>query len=122
MTKTVTKEDDLPRFKIMSDVDMEIALKKSLDQRGRMSSKEVMQTKDLGIVRQKIVEMKTSISDHDLGVQLDKIRKWLEKGRFVKVAIKGPKDDQNDLQTKICDTLADQKELVSSRLMFQLKK
>ena len=87
--KKKTKTTGVPEFKIMSDVDLEIALRKQRNATGlEKKHREIIKTETGGRVRLKVVDVSYKISDHDLKVQLAKILKWLVKGDFVNVNIK----------------------------------
>ncbi|XP_023321468.1 translation initiation factor IF-3, mitochondrial [Eurytemora carolleeae] len=81
------KKEDIPHFKIMSDVDLEIALRKQKNETAYLGSKEILETEE-GRIKQKALELSAKISEHDLRFRLTQIKKWLIKGDFVKVQIK----------------------------------
>jgi len=125
--KTKKVDSDLPMFKIMSDVDLEIAARKSRAETKYNGSKTIYET-DSGRLKQKQIELKTKLSDHDLNVQTSKMVKWLEKGNFVKVDIKiakeGVKSDAEALKKKIEDQMLGHKDLLglnNSKLIINVK-
>jgi len=120
-------ESDLPLFKIMSDVDLEIAARKARAESAYLGSKTMYET-DSGRLKQKQLELKTKMSDHDLSFKISSVIKWLKKGHFVRVDIKiakgGTKADAEALKKKIEDEMADHQELLgqnNSKLIVNLK-
>eukprot|EP00092_Neocalanus_flemingeri_P003513 GFUD01003767.1.p1 GENE.GFUD01003767.1~~GFUD01003767.1.p1 ORF type:complete len:210 (-),score=45.81 GFUD01003767.1:111-740(-) len=123
-----TSETDLPMFKIMSDVDLEIAARKArTDSSNFLGSRTIYET-DTGRLKQKQMELKTRLSDHDLSFQTAKILKWLQKGHFVKVEIKvakeSTKEDAEALKKKIEQEMSEHKEILglsNSKLIISTK-
>jgi len=117
VSKKKTKASDLPEFKIMSDVDLEIALRKARNATGlQKKHREVIKTESGGRVKLKVVEVSYKISEHDLKVQLAKIHKWLVKGDFVNVNIKAGrngvgKPEAEALEKTILDEFSEVPEL-----------
>jgi len=127
MTKKV--EAALPMFKIMSDVDLEIAARKARAETksGYLGSKVIYETES-GRLKQKQIELKSKLTDHDLCFQTAKISKWLQKGHFVRVDIKlakgSDKADAEKIKLKIEAEMSDHKELLgqnNSKLVINIK-
>jgi len=125
MTKKA--ESDLPMFKIMSDVDLEIAARKARAESKYLGSKLIYETES-GRLKQKQIELKSQLTDHDLSFQTAKIKKWLQKGHFVKIEIKLAKGDvkanAENLKTKILTEMSEHKELLglqNSKLVINVK-
>lgn len=126
-SKIKSAESDLPMFKIMSDVDLEIAARKARTESNYMGSRTIYET-DSGRLKQKQMELKSKLSDHDLSFQTAKIVKWLEKGHFVKIEIKvaqgGTKQDAEALKKKIEEGMAEHQDLLgqnNSKLIINTK-
>jgi len=126
-SKIKSAESDLPMFKIMSDVDLEIAARKARTESNYMGSRTIYET-DSGRLKQKQMELKSKLSDHDLSFQTAKIVKWLQKGHFVKIEIKvaqgGTKQDAEALKKKIEEGMSEHQDLLgqnNSKLIINAK-
>merc|ERR1719365_371259 len=95
--KTTKIAEDLPRFRIMSDVDLEIAARKQRSTAGAQRSREILETEGAR-VKQKLVELKSRVNEDDLNIKIDKIQKWLTKGNFVNIVIKVAKNSNKKRQ------------------------
>ena len=117
-------ENAIPIFKIMSDVDLEIAARKARSESNYLGSRTIYET-ETGRVKQKQLELKSKLSDHDLSIQTSKIVKWLQKGNFVQIEIKtardSTKEDAVKVQKKIEDVVSELKEFNNSKLKFKIK-
>eukprot|EP00090_Calanus_glacialis_P008188 TRINITY_DN16503_c0_g1_i1.p1 TRINITY_DN16503_c0_g1~~TRINITY_DN16503_c0_g1_i1.p1 ORF type:complete len:210 (-),score=62.92 TRINITY_DN16503_c0_g1_i1:54-683(-) len=118
---------DLPMFKIMSDVDLEIAARKARTESNYLGSRTIYET-DSGRLKQKQMELKSKLSDNDLSFQTAKILKWLQKGHFVNINIKvargDTKDDAAALKKKIEDGMSEHKDMLganNSKLVINIK-
>merc|ERR1711972_585838 len=89
--KTTKIAESVPRFRIMSDVDLEIAARKQRSTAGAQRSREILETEG-SRVKQKLLELKSRLNEDDLNVKIDKVHKWLSKGYFVNIVIKVAKN------------------------------
>jgi len=112
-TKKKGDKDTMPAYKIMSDDDLEVALRKQKSEVKYMGSKEILETSD-GRIKQKTLELKEKILEHDLKFQLEKVRKWLTKGDFVKINIKRDKQAKVALESRILEYFRDDQELLGT--------
>ena len=81
-----------------------------------------------GRLKQKQIELKSKLTDHDLSFQTAKILKWLEKGHFVRVDIKiakgSDKADAEKIKLKIESEMSNHKVLLglnNSKLVINMK-
>eukprot|EP00088_Acartia_fossae_P030325 TRINITY_DN31297_c0_g1_i1.p1 TRINITY_DN31297_c0_g1~~TRINITY_DN31297_c0_g1_i1.p1 ORF type:complete len:284 (-),score=41.42 TRINITY_DN31297_c0_g1_i1:63-878(-) len=122
--KRTKRKDDIPHFKIMSDVDLEIALRKQKNETKYMGSREIIETDD-GRIKQKTLEIKSKISEHDFRIQIEKVRKWLAKGDFVKVVIKcKAKSEGESMEKSILEAFEDRQDLLgvsNAKLKFNIR-
>jgi translation initiation factor IF-3 len=124
ITKTKTPWK-IPHYRIMSDVDLEVALRKQKSENSSTRSRELLDTEQAGRLKLKSVDIRGKISEHDLGVQLKKIRGWLEGGKFVKVNIKagGDKVHAAEMEAKVLKHFSEEPELLgksNAKLRFKL--
>jgi len=102
--KTTKIAESVPRFRIMSDVDLEIAARKQRSTAGAQRSREILETEG-SRVKQKLLELKSRLNEDDLNVKIDKVHKWLSKGYFVNIVIKvaknSTKKDAEAVKSKI---------------------
>merc|ERR1719285_80190 len=112
--QTKKKNEAKQKFKIMTDADLEAALKKQKLESGYQGNKEILETVE-GRIKQKIIDISDKISDHDLEYQLKKIKKLLIKGNFISVNISSKdKNSQKytNLQNKIKDYFSEYEALL----------
>jgi len=90
--------------------------------------KNIFSETDSGRLKQKRMELKSKLSDHDLNFQTAKILKWLEKGHFVKIDIKvakgSGKDEAEDIKKRIENEMSEHKDLLglnNSKLIITVK-
>lgn len=141
VTKSKMKRD-LPMFQLMSDVELEIAIRK---EKSHSASYAGVRTSygntlrlcsslcsititemDGGKLKLKELDLKSRITENDFTVQTAKILKWLEKGNFVAVSIKvareSSKEEAENLKKRIEALLVENKDLIpnASRLTFKM--
>lgn len=125
VTKSKMKRD-LPMFQLMSDVELEIAIRKEKSHSASYAGVRTSYEMDGGKLKLKELDLKSRITENDFTVQTAKILKWLEKGNFVAVSIKvareSSKEEAENLKKRIEALLVENKDLIpnASRLTFKM--
>eukprot|EP00088_Acartia_fossae_P052554 TRINITY_DN5940_c0_g1_i2.p1 TRINITY_DN5940_c0_g1~~TRINITY_DN5940_c0_g1_i2.p1 ORF type:complete len:228 (-),score=39.79 TRINITY_DN5940_c0_g1_i2:114-797(-) len=108
------RKDMAQRFKILSDEDLEVALRKQRSETNYLGKKDIIETEE-GRIKMKMIDISEKISDDSLQTSVGKIRKWLIKGNYVKVNVKS-KDKKSQeyvaLKEKILDHFKEDQELL----------
>ena len=143
VTKSKVKVD-LPMFQLMTDVELEIAMRKEKAHSASyagvrtsygnfnfcvLASRVILNLTiaelEGGKLKLKELDLKSRITENDFNYQSTKILKWLERGNFVTVTIKVAKESSREeaenLKKRIEELLTENKDLIQSTSRLSIK-